>query len=176
MLQLQHCTPSLCFSSSRSSFTSPVPLSRMRLSYSLDLGAWCRSRIPPPETRVCHGRLSSRELTRIGPSPCHVSVGVGIGSTGSSLRFVLSTEASCVFPLVNQFVSKTRPVFTFGIHFLRRTYVALLLRCYEQVVGQGVAGIDSWRPPFPHGHHSKAIQRQTAIREGNGRREGPYTP
>ena len=53
--------------------------------------------------------------------------------------------------------------------------MALLLRGYEQVVGQGVAAIDSWRPPFPHGHHSRAIQRQTAIREGNGRRQGLYT-
>ena len=54
--------------------------------------------------------------------------------------------------------------------------MALLPRGYKQVVGQGVAAIDSWHPPFPHGHHSRAIQKQTAIREGNGRRQGPCTP
>ena len=107
----------------------------------------------PLETTVCHGRLSSRELTRIGPAPCHVSVGVGIGSTGSSFRFVLSTKAGYILPgvcfvyasipPVNQSVFKTWPFFTLGIHFLRRIYLALLLAGNKQVVGQGVAGRDS---------------------------------
>ena len=144
--------PSLCFSSSRSFFPSTVPC------YTCDyliLWIWDHGvgREIPLETRVCHGRLSSRELTRIGPAPCHVSVGVGIGSTGSSLRFVLSTMAGYILPgvcfvyasvpPVNQFMSKTWPVFTLGIHFLRRTYLALPLSGYTQVVGQGVASIDS---------------------------------
>jgi len=62
------------------------------------------------------------------------------------------------------------------LHAWRRTYVALLLRGYDRVVGRGVAGIDSWPPPSPYGHHSRAIQRWTVIREGNGRRPSPYTP
>ena len=83
----------------------------------------------PLETRVWHGRLSSRALPRIGPAPCHVSVGVGIGTTGSSLRFVLSTKAGHILPgvcfvyasipPVNQFVFKTWPVSTLEIHLLK---------------------------------------------------------
>ena len=151
MLQLQHCTPLSLLLLLALLLPINGPLLHMRLSYSLDLGPVGRE--IPLETRVCHGRLSSRELTRIGPAPCHVSVGVGIGSTGSSLRFVLSTKTGYILPgvcfvyasipPVNQFMSKKWPVFTLGIHFLRRTYLALLLTGYKQVVGQGVASIDS---------------------------------
>ena len=106
----------------------------------------------PLETRVCHGRLSFRELPRIGPEPavfgwrwrwqhgqffeiCLINDGGLCLST--RLPGVWFVYAS--IPPVNQFMSKTWPVFT---HFLKRTYVAFLLRGYEQVVGQGVAGID----------------------------------
>ena len=152
MPQLHHCTPLSLLLLALLLHIAGSPVTHAIILF-FGFGSMVLVENPPLETRVWHGRLSSRELTRIGPAPCHVSVGVGIGSTGSSFKSVLSTKAGYILPgvcfvyvsipPVNQFVFKTWPFFTLGIHFLRRIYLVLLLAGNKQVVGQGVAGRDS---------------------------------
>ena len=106
---------------------------------------------------------------------------VSVGSTGSFLRFVLSTKAGyptrgmlhlCVHPACESVHVQEMAGFYPWNTLPEANISGLPLTGYKQVVGQGVASIASWRPPFPHGHHSRAIQRQTAVWEGNGRRQG----
>ena len=49
----------------------------------------------------------------------------------------------CVHPARESVHVQDMAGFSLGIHFLRRTYLALLLTGYKQVVGQGVASIDN---------------------------------